>query len=121
MEDSILKTVKEILGVADDYTIFDLTIITHINGVFSILTQLGIGGDTLLYIEDESVNWADLFSDSDLNLIRSYVYLKVRMLFDPPTTSFLLDAMNKQISEFESRISTQREWNLDPNDPMAEV
>lgn len=121
MEDSILKTIKEILGVSDDYDVFDLTIIIHINSVFSILSQLGVGPAESFYIEDESTTWDEFFSESDLNLIRSYVYLKVKMLFDPPTTSFLLDAMNKQISEFESRISIQREWNLDPVDPMTEV
>lgn len=121
MEDSILKTIKEILGVSDDYDVFDLTIIIHINSVFSILSQLGVGPAESFYIEDESTTWDEFFSESDLNLIRSYIYLKVKMLFDPPTTSFLLDAMNKQISEFESRISIQREWNLDPVDPMTEV
>ncbi len=121
MEDSILVTVKQILGVPDTYDVFDMTIITHINSVFSVLGQLGVGPSENFYIEDESDFWDDFFSESDLNLIRSYVFLKVKMLFDPPTTSFLLDAMNKQISEFESRIAVQREWNLDPNDPMDEV
>lgn len=121
MEDSILKTIKQILGVPDDYDVFDLTIIIHINSVFSILSQLGVGPDEDFFIEDDSSTWDEFFEDEDMNLIRSYIYLKVRMLFDPPTTSFLLDAMNKQISEFESRINTQREWNLDPTDPMSEV
>ena len=118
MEDSILKSVKKVLGVPEDYNVFDLDIVMHINSVFSILGQLGVGPTEGFSIEDEAATWDEFFFESDLNTIRSYVYLRVRMLFDPPTTSFLLDAMTKQIQEFEWRISTQREWNLDPNDPM---
>lgn len=121
MEDSILITVKKILGVPENYDAFDLDIITHINSTFSILSQLGVGPDSNFYIEDSTSTWDEFFTESDLNLIRSYVFLKVRMLFDPPTTSFYLDAMSKQIQEFEFRISTQREWNIDPVDPMTEV
>lgn len=120
MEESVLTSVKKILGVPEDYTAFDFDIITHINGVFSILYQMGVGPEEGFYIEDDSAIWGDFFSDTDLNVVRSYVFLRVRMLFDPPTTSFLLDAMNKQIQEFEWRISTQREWNLDPVDPYSE-
>lgn len=119
MEDSILKSVKKILGVPEDYDAFDMDIIIHINSVLSLLGQLGVGPEEGYYIEDESTTWDEFFVEKDLNLIRSYVYLRVRMLFDPPTTSFLLDAMTKQIQEFEWRISTQREWNRDPVDPMV--
>lgn len=118
MEDSILKTVKKILGVPESYTVFDLDIITHINSVCSILGQLGVGPEEGIFIEDAIDTWDDYFSGQDLNLIRSYVFLRVKLLFDPPSMSYLYEAMTKQIQEFEFRISTQREWNLNPVDPM---
>lgn len=121
MEERILTSIKKILGVPEDYTVFDFDIIMHINSAFSVLSQMGIGPSTGFFIEDDTAEWSDFFTEEDLNLVRSYVFLKVRMLFDPPPTSFLLEAMNKQISEFEWRLSTQREWNLDPVDPMDEV
>lgn len=121
METSILRSIKKVLGVPDEYDAFDLDIIMHINSVLSILYQMGVGPEEGMAVVDETEEWDDFFSATDLNLVRSYIFLKVRMLFDPPTTSFLLDAMNKQISEFEWRISTHREWNLDPVDPMDEV
>jgi len=122
MEESILKSTKKILGLADDYTPFDLDVITHINATFSILDQLGIGPDGGFFIEDTTTEWIDYeVPPNQLNLIKTYVFLKVRMLFDPPTTSFLIDAMNNQIKEYEWRLNTFREWALDPNDPMLEI
>ena len=121
MENSILKSVKKIVGVPDNYDVFDLDIITHINSAFSVLYQIGAGPIEGFFIEDESAKWDDFSEDPALNLVRSYVFLKVRMLFDPPITSFLQDAMKKQMDEMEWRISIHREWNLNPIDPMEEV
>lgn len=118
MEESILLSVKKLLGLDADYIAFDEDIKIHINSVFSLLGQLGIGPAEGFYLEDDSSEWGDFFAEEDLNLIRTYTFLRVRMMFDPPQTSFLLESMNSQIKEFEWRISTQREWNLDPNDPM---
>jgi hypothetical protein len=120
MEQSILTSTKKILGVTEDYTVFDLDIITHINSAFSTLTQLGVGPAGGFVIEDEDAEWEDFIgSDLQNHSIKSYVYLKVRMLFDPPTTSYLITAMEKQISELEWRLNTHREetaWvDLDPN------
>ena len=113
MEDSILISTKKILGVGPDYAAFDLDIITHINSTFSIVHQLGIGPDDGFMIEDDSALWSDLEVDpSQLNLLRTYVFLKVRMLFDPPTTSFLIEATNNQIQEYEYRFSYNREVYL---------
>ena len=109
MEESILKSTKETLGLAVDYTPFDLTIITHINSALSDAQDLGVG-PLGFSIEDDSANWADLQLPKQIETkLRSYVYLKVRMLFDPPSTSFLLDASRKQIEEFEGRMSIARE------------
>lgn len=111
METSILTTTKKILGIAEDNTDFDLDVITHINTAFSTLTQLGIGPTTGFMIEDESSDWFDFTPDDDpqYNSVKTYVYLRVRMIFDPPTTSYVIQAMNDQIKELESRLSMHRE------------
>lgn len=122
MEMSILTSTKKVLNVPEDYTVFDLDIITHINAAFSILNQLGIGPIEGFMIEDKGDAWDDFVAPTaQLNLIKTYVFLKVRMLFDPPTTSYLLDAMKTQIEEYEWRLSTMREWALDPVDPRTIV
>lgn len=123
METSILNSIKKILGIADDYTAFDEDIITHINTAFSTLTQLGVGPREGFMIEDEDAAWTDFTEDRlEFNAVKSYVYLRVRMLFDPPTTSYLINAMNEQIQELEWRLNTSREetnW-VDPNPVVVE-
>lgn len=118
METSILKSTKKILGLADDYDAFDLDVITHINTAFSTLTQLGVGPDAGFMIEDDSSEWSEYIdSGPQLNQIKTYVYLKVRMLFDPPATSYLIAAFEKQLEEVVWRINILREgtdW-VDPS------
>lgn len=110
MEDSILISTKKILGVAEEYTAFDLDIITHINTAFSTLTQLGVGPRTGFMIEDETAVWSDfIVNDLQNNSVKSYVFLKVRQLFDPPTTSYLIAAVDQQIKELEWRLNVHRE------------
>lgn len=122
METSILTSTKKILGLVEEYEYFDLDILTHINSVFVILSQLGVGPVEGFMIEDKDAEWSDFDVPQELlNLVRTYAFLKVRMLFDPPTTSFLIEATNNQIKEYEWRLSVWREWLLDPNDPMVEV
>lgn len=104
METSILTSIKNVLGIAEDYTVFDQAIITHINSVFPTLTQLGIGPEDGFSIEDDSTEWEDfLGTDKQKNSVISYMFLKVRLLFDPPQTEPLLRSINNQIEEFESR------------------
>lgn len=110
MEQSILTSTKKILGLAANYTAFDHDIITHINTALSTLTQLGIGPSTGFEITDDTAVWGDfLGTDLLLNPVKSYVYLKVRMMFDPPATSYLIGALEKQLEELEWRISVHRE------------
>ena len=105
--DSILTSIKKLLGISEDDTSFDQDIIMHITTVFTILTQLGVGPADGFYIENDSAIWDDFISnDPRLNSIKTYIYMKVRMMFDPPTSSILADAMNKNISELEWRINT---------------
>lgn len=118
MEQSILISTKKILGIAADYTVFDLDIITHINSAFSTLTQLGVGPAEGYMIEGVDDVWGDFVEDDiQFNSVKSYVYLKVRQLFDPPTTSYLISAVDKQIQELEWRLNIHREetgW-VDPS------
>lgn len=123
MEESILKSVKKILGIYPDDDSFDLDIITHVNSAFSILHQLGVGPVDGFYIEDEEPRWDD-YVDGPISLIREVqtcVYLRARLLFDPPQTSYALAALERQIVEHEWRVNVQREataW-VDPNPPAV--
>lgn len=104
--DSILATVKKLLGITEEYTHFDNDLILHINSVFSILHQLGIGPDDGYAIHDASETWSDYLSDGAVQaMVRTYVGLKVRMLFDPPTSSPIKDAITRSIDELEWRLS----------------
>jgi hypothetical protein len=118
MEQSILTSTKKILGIAEDYTVFDLDIITHINSAFSTLTQLGVGPAAGFMIQDATEVWTDFIADDlQYNSVKSYVFLKTRQLFDPPTTSYLIAATERQIQELEWRLNVHREetgW-VDPD------
>jgi hypothetical protein len=108
--ESILNSTKKALGIADDYTAFDRDIVMHINSVFSVLQQLGIGPTDGFEIADDSETWDTfLAGEKKYNQVKTLMYLRVRMLFDPPTTSYLVDAMQKQIGEIEWRIREFRE------------
>ena len=110
MESSILISTKKVLGVSENYTAFDADIIMHINAAFGLLSQLGIGAVEGFEIEDEDTEWSDFIPQSPiLSLVRTYVFLKVRLLFDPPGTSFLLNSMTEQVKEYEWRLSALQE------------
>ena len=117
---SILNSTKKILGISEDYTVFDLDIITHINTAFSTLTQLGVGPAQGFMIEDADAVWTDFIADDiQYNSVKSYVFLRVRQLFDPPTTSYLIAAYDKQIQELEWRLNVHREetgWTYPDSD-----
>jgi hypothetical protein len=123
MPDSILNSVKKVLGIDAEYDAFDVDILMHINSVFFTLNQLGIGPADGFMIEDDSVVWgAYLADDPNLNAVKSYMYLRVRLLFDPPSTSYLIEAFDKQRLELEWRLNLYREgteW-VDP-DPEPEM
>lgn len=120
---SILNDTKKILQLAEDYTAFDLDVITHINTAFTTLQQLGIGPVEGFMIEDASAEWeAFLGGDPRLNSVKTYLYLRVRLVFDPPATSFHIAALEKQIEELEWRLNVQREgetW-VPPANPTTE-
>lgn len=103
--DSILTSVKKIVGVSEEDESFDTDLIMHINSALMILKQLGVGPTEGFSIFDKTSVWSDLLSDDlSIEAVKSYVGLKVRMIFDPPTSSAVADAINKTISELEWRI-----------------
>lgn len=111
MEQSILNSTKKILGISPDDDSFDLDVITHINSEFSILHDLGVGPSDGFAIEDAYANWEAYLADNPIQLskIKSCVWLRVRLLFDPPVQSFLIALLQDQLREAEWRLSTNRE------------
>jgi hypothetical protein len=101
------------LGIAEEYKQFDSDIIMHINSVFTTLTQLGVGPSEGFYIENETVEWTDFIPDlTKLQAVKSYMYLKVRILFDPASLgSATLAAYERQIQEYEWRLNVIAESN----------
>lgn len=110
MNESILTSIKAQLGIQEEYTAFDQQIIMHINSVLMVLNQLGIGPTAGFIISDKTATWNDfLSSDKNLEATKSYVGMRVRMLFDPPTTSIVAESMNRMINEFEWRLNSEAE------------
>lgn len=112
---SILDTTKKALGIAPEYTVFDVDIIMHINSVFSTLQQLGVGPKEGFSIEDKTKLWPEFIGDTkNIEAVRSYMYLRVRLLFDPPATSFAIAAFKEQVQELEWRLNVAVDPNNDP-------
>jgi len=120
--DSILDSIKKPLQVQFDYDVFDHDIMMHINSVFFTLGQLGIGPEGGYQISDADDTWdAFLGDDPMLNSVKSYMYLRVRMLFDPPSNSFTQTAMKEQIQELEWRLNNYREGKIWPSQIVVVV
>ena len=108
--DSILTSVKKIMGISEEDESFDTDLIMHINSVLMILNQLGVGPEDGFSITDKSAVWTDVIGDNKLiEATKTFVGLKVRLIFDPPTSSAMLDSINKTISELEWRINVMVE------------
>ena len=123
MTDSILTSVKKALnGIDEDYTFFDDQLIMHINSVFMILYQMGVGPSTPFKITDKTATWSDFCGDfSDIEAVKTYVTLKVKLIFDPPVASAHLQALDHCIKECEWRLySAESTTNFDP-DKTAEI
>lgn len=120
MSNSILTSTKKVLGLDENYTAFDEDVILFINGTFSTLNQLGIGPEGGYSIADKTATWdAFIGTNNKLNQVKTYVYVCVRMLFDPPQTGYLKDALEKQKLELEWRLNVIREMT-DWVDPTPE-
>lgn len=106
--ESILTSIKKLLGITEEYEHFDADIIMHINSVLSILTQLGVGPSSGFVIIDKTARWQDFIGTTlNVELIKSYIYLKVKQLFDPSASSAIMDATNRTINELEWRINVE--------------
>lgn len=107
--ESILTSVKKLLGIAEEYTAFDPDIIMSINSVFAILEQLGVGPDGGFSITDSSTTWNDYFGASEdieqNEVVKNYIALKVKLMFDPPTSSTVMQATTNLTSELEWRLN----------------
>lgn len=104
--DSVLTSIKKLLGITEEYDQFDQDLIMHINSVLMVLTQIGVGPSNGMIINDSSTTWHDILSDtSNIEAVKTYVYLKVKMIFDPPSSSSVADAMNRSINEYEWRLN----------------
>lgn len=110
MTTSILDSTKKVLGIASDYDIYDLDITMHINSAFSTLHQLGVGPTEPFSIMDSSTNWSSFIgTKTGIESVKSYIWAKVRLAFDPPGTSFAIDALEKMCIEFEWRLNVKAE------------
>lgn len=108
--ESILTSVKKLLGITEEYEHFDSDLIMHINSVFMILTQLGVGPSEGFFITDKTTTWDDFIpTGKSLESVKSYMYMKVKLLFDPPQSSAVMESMNRMISEFEWRLHIEVE------------
>ena len=111
MEDSILLTIKEMLGLSKTYPAFNTDVIRNVNGSLFTLMQLGVGPRTGFRITGASETWHDFIGDrKDLDAVVNYVYIKARIVFDPPTSSAVLQALKEEMKEYEYRLTTQVEF-----------
>lgn len=109
--ESILTSIKKLLGIYEADTSFDIDIIIHINTVFMILRQMGIGPSEGFSITGSYETWSDYLSDTSLiESVKTYVALKVRLIFDPPASSAIIEAMNRTIGELEWRLNVQADY-----------
>lgn len=116
--ESILTSIKKLLGITEDCEDFDPDLIMHINSVFMILNQLGVGPKNGYRIEDKFSTWDEYISyEDDLDSIKSYMHMKVKLLFDPPLSSTVMTCMNQMISELEWRLNVA----VDPSQNGEEV
>ena len=106
MDDSILLSIRKLVCGNSYANHFDEDLLMHINSCFSLLMQLGVGPADGFMVTGESETWSDFAGDNkELNMVRTYVTLKVKSIFDPPLTASVLEAMNHQISELEWRLN----------------
>lgn len=108
--DSILVSIKKMLGIGEDDTNFDQDVMIDINTAIMFLNQLGIGPENGFSITGSTEKWSDLLGDRlDLDAVKTYVYLKVRLMFDPPSSAFVLESIDRQITQLEWRLNVQAE------------
>ena len=106
MEESIFKTIKQLLGPDADYDVFDQDVLIFINTAIATLTQLGVGPSEGFRVTGESETWSDFIGDrKDIDSVKSYIYMKVRLAFDPPTSGTVSTAYEEACKEYEWRLN----------------
>ena len=109
MNESILTSIKKLLGITEEYTDFDTDIIIFINSVFPVLQQLGVGPEEGFKIEGSSTTWKDYLGEDETKIafVKTYIYLKVKMVFDPPLSNSIIESYNRTLNELEWRITVK--------------
>lgn len=108
--ENILLSIKKLLGITPEYTVFDPDVMMHINSAFFTLNQLGVGPKVGFKITDGTESWDQFLQDeTKFEAVKSYVYLRVKMLFDPPLNASVVESIERQIKEFEWRLNVQTE------------
>jgi len=108
--ESILTSIKQLLGITENYNNFDVDIVMHINTAFTTLNQLGVGPAEGFMIKDDKTLWSDYIDDEiKFNSVKTYIYLRVRLLFDPPASATIMEAMQQQIKQLEWRLNVESE------------
>lgn len=121
MQESILLTIKQMLGIPSEYSVFDEELVVYINTVIAALRQLGVGPENGFAITGENESWEDYIGDTSMyENVKAYIYLKVRMMFDPPSSSFVLEAFKNQAAEIEWRIYIQADEDKDEGENDAD-
>lgn len=106
MDESILTSIKKLLGITEEDTSFDVDVIIHINSAFMVLQQLGVGPERGFSIQDSMSTWSDFLTDGQqLEAVKTYIYLKVKLVFDPPASATILEAYQRQKDEYEWRLN----------------
>ena len=116
--ESILTSIKKMLGLTEEYEHFDVDIITHINSTFRVLHQLGVGPSKAFRITDSDAIWSE-FIDEDcegFDEVKTYVYQRVKLLFDPPLSSAHMTALKESVAEFEWRLQVESEFQNGVNE-----
>lgn len=112
--ENILTSVKKLIGISAECTDFDMDVILHVNSTFSVLTQLGVGPSEGFSISDDTTIWSDFIPAEDRNkfsMVKTYVFMKAKLVFDPPTNSATLQALKESIEEYEWRLNVAAESN----------
>lgn len=110
--ESILTSIKKLLGMPKEYTAFDQDVIMHINSVFMVLKQLGVGPSEGFFIEDDSTTWSEYIEDPlKWHAVKTYMYAKVRLIFDPPQNSSHIKCLEQTVAEFEWRLKHESEMS----------
>lgn len=110
--DSILQSIKKYVGIHESYTAFDEDITMHINTAFAILNQLGVGPEEGFMIEGEDESWDEYITSATFSMVKSFVYLSVRLSFDPPTSTALLESMKNTLDELTWRLELEGQKRL---------